>query len=249
MQYDVLRSFAERDGAQILRLNSYIRYDQEKASLDTEYKTRQYLFQSRLRDLGYKVIPKNVQWYKDDQGVRYGKANADLDLAVDVLQQAENLDKVILLTGDGDFTKVITAIQNKGCRVEVIAFDNVSASLKEEADLYMSGYLIPNLLPIKRCNKGWGNAEGYARGTCVAYQEGYGFIRYLKHLNGELWITDSREQESPYETIFFHHSELPDFVDSRALPNRSIIFEFQIHKRQGEDRFRASEVIAYKART
>ena len=33
-------------------------------------------------------------------------------------------------------------------RVEVVAFENVSQSRREEADMFLSGYLIPNLLPI-----------------------------------------------------------------------------------------------------
>ena len=36
-------------------------------------------------------------------------------------------------TGDGDFVQVVRALQNKGCRVEVLAFDNVSEELRREA--------------------------------------------------------------------------------------------------------------------
>ena len=67
-----------------------------------------------------------MKWFKDDEGNKVSKANADLDMAVDMLLQSKNLDKMYLLTGDGDFRNVVRAVQNEGVRVEVIAFKNIS---------------------------------------------------------------------------------------------------------------------------
>ena len=72
---------------------------------------------SILRSFGYKVITKAIKWFEDENGTRYGKANADLDMAVDILTQSQNLDKVYLLTGDGDFTRVVQAVQNMGAEL------------------------------------------------------------------------------------------------------------------------------------
>ncbi|MGH2522674.1 MAG: NYN domain-containing protein, partial [Anaerolineales bacterium] len=141
MRYDVLREFACRGEAEPMRLNAYVSYDAERSEADSLYRDGQYRFFSMLRDFGYKVIQKNVKWYTDESGNRFGKANADLDLAVDALLQSENLDRLLLATGDGDFVQVVRAVQNKGCRVEVVAFDNVSADLRREADLFVPGYL------------------------------------------------------------------------------------------------------------
>ena len=117
MQYDVLREFACRDQAEALRLNAYVTYDEERARQDHAYKRKMNSFHHVLRDYGYKVLQKNIRWYTDpDTGKRYGKANADLELAVDMLLQAKNLDRVLLATGDGDFVEVIWALQNSGCR-------------------------------------------------------------------------------------------------------------------------------------
>ena len=148
MQYDILRTFACRGDVEPVRLNAYVSYDAERAAGDIDYKNGQFRFHSKLRDFGYKVIRKETKWYTDDAGRRFGKANVDLDLAVDALLQSKNLDRVLLATGDGDFVQVVRALQNNGCRVEVIAFDNVSADLRREAALSMSGYLIPDLLPL-----------------------------------------------------------------------------------------------------
>ena len=118
MQYDVLRKFACRDYAEALRLNVYLSYDGEKAETNLIYRDRARAYQSALREIGYKVIEKRVKWFEDELGNRFGKANADLDMAVDVLLQSENLDRVLLVTGDGDFVQVVRALQNKRCRVE-----------------------------------------------------------------------------------------------------------------------------------
>jgi uncharacterized LabA/DUF88 family protein len=126
MQYDVLREFACRDEAELVRLNAYVSYDRERAERDEAYRKGTQNFHSALRDLGYKVIVKEISWFVDENGVRYGKANADLELAVDALLQSVNLDRVLLVSGDGDFVQVVRALQDKGCRVEVVALDNVS---------------------------------------------------------------------------------------------------------------------------
>ncbi|MCB1804426.1 MAG: NYN domain-containing protein, partial [Candidatus Competibacteraceae bacterium] len=158
MQYDILREFACRDYAEPLRLNVYLSYDEEKADSNTIYREKARAYQSALREMGYKVIEKRVKWYIDEAGNRYGKANADLDMAVDLLLQSENLDRVLLVTGDGDFVQVVRALQNKGCRVETLAFDNVSEELRRESDMFISGYLVPDLLPPRLDETGdnWG---------------------------------------------------------------------------------------------
>lgn len=80
------------------------------AETNTVYRDKARAYQSALREIGYKVIEKRVKWFQDEAGNRYGKANADLDMAVDaVLLQSENLDRVLLVTGDGDFVQVVRA--------------------------------------------------------------------------------------------------------------------------------------------
>lgn len=235
MHYDILREFACRDNAEALRLNAYVSFDPERSREDTAYRKGINGYFSVLREYGFKVIQKNVKWYEDDKGNRYGKANADLDMAVDVLLQSRNLDRVILVTGDGDFIKVVQAIQNYGCRVEIMGFDNVSSELKREADMFISGYLIPNLLPPKKTSEtapNWGELGSVVRGYCYHYDEdkGFGFMRYMERIGQGLWITDSRNEESPYSSVFFHGSNLPANVNPNSLPSRDLLFEFRLEK-------------------
>ncbi|MBN1286006.1 MAG: NYN domain-containing protein [Anaerolineae bacterium] len=245
MQYGVLREFAARDGGELVRLNAYTSLDVERTKVDYTYKTNVNNFYSVLRDLGYKVITKEVKWYEDEAGGRYGKANADLDLAVDMLLQSNNLDRVLLVTGDGDFTRVVRAVQNKGCRVEVMALDNVSFELRREADMFMSGYLIPNLIPTTSYQPDqppWGAVGSRVRGVCYTHKQDYGFMRYLNEIAPGLWLTDTRRTDSPYGSVFFHDSNLPDGVDPSMLPNRNHIFEFDLMSSSRQQGFQAENI-------
>jgi uncharacterized LabA/DUF88 family protein len=233
MHYDVLREFACRGEAVPVRLNVYVGYDVERAKEDAVYREGQRGFHDVLREQGFKVIAKPVKWYSDDRGVRIGKANADLNLAVDALLQSENMDRVLLATGDGDFVQVVNALQNRGCRVEVVAFDSVSSELKREADMFMPGYLVPGLLPPSaESGARWGEIDSRVRGTCYYFNQakGFGFFRFMKLIGTALWDVDSRKPGSPYRSVFFHESELPTGLRAADLPSRDLIFEFDLAK-------------------
>lgn len=239
MRFDVLREFACRNGAEPVRLNAYVIYDPERGDTDRDYRDGQFGFYSLLRDFGYKTIQKNVRWFADENGTRFGKANADLDLAVDALLQSDKLDYVLLASGDGDLVQVVRALQNRGCRVEVLAFDNASNDLRRECDMFISGYLVPNLLPVQGVPRGgpaWGEVDSRVRGVCYNHTgKGYGFLRYMTRLDGALWRTDPRLDDSPYESVFFHDSQLPPEVSYLELPSRNLIFEFDLVRAEGRE--------------
>jgi len=224
MRYDVLRDFC-LNGEDVLRLNTYTVFDEERTKLEPEYRDKQFGYYAAIRGTGFKVITKAVKWYKDEDGNRYGKGNADLDMAVDIMTQAPHLDKIYLLSGDGDFKRVVQAVQNMGVRVEVIAFKNVSQQLVHEVDQFTSGYLIPDLTPLQQEGKGfWGEEGSRVRGQVVSLNEGYGFIKMMK-------------LDFSYQNIFFHFSELPQGSFARL----DQIYEFKLSK---SDRgFQASEMI------
>lgn len=231
MRYDVLREFACRNGGEAMRLNAYLSYNREDYATDKEYRNSIEGFHTTLRDFGYKVVRKEVKWIWDEKkGERYPKANADLDMAVDLLLQSEHLDHILLVTGDGDFVQVVRALQNKGCRVEVVAFENVSADLQREADMFINGYLIPNLLATQSSNREWGEVGSRVRGTSYYCdpERGFGFFRFFKKGLANIWIADTRRDDSAYHTAHFSTSELPADVKPSELPSRSTIFEFTL---------------------
>jgi uncharacterized LabA/DUF88 family protein len=231
MRYDVLREFATRDGAEAVRMNVYLPWDEERA-VDAGYRRGQENFAATLRDFGYKVIRRSLRTVTDETGGRIIRAGTTVALAVDALEQTENLERVLLLAGDGDLADVVRALQGRGCRVEVVAFDGAARALREEADLFVSGFLIPNLLPIPQQEReAWGKNGGKARGVCYNHSgKGYGFLRYLRESGPGICITDSRHPDSPYATVFFHDSQLPKNVAFHQLPSRDHIFEFDLRE-------------------
>ena len=251
MRFDVLRDFACRGGGVPIRLNAYLAYDEDRARLDADYRDRAASFQSAFRDYGFKVFQKKVQWYVDEEGRRISKANVDLDMAVDMLLQSERLDRVVLVSGDGDFAQVVRALQNRGCRVEIVAFQNVSKVLRQEGDYFLSGYLVPGLLPVLPASsegRSWGESGARVRGVCYHYDtvKKYGFVRYLKTIDGNLLATDTRSRDSAYGSAFFHVSALPSDFDTRPLPSREVILEFTLGAGRSNGELAATDVrIAY----
>ncbi|MEW6517903.1 MAG: NYN domain-containing protein [Thermodesulfobacteriota bacterium] len=216
MRYDVLVDLANSGNSIMLRANSYLAEDLERTKTDQEYRQKLYNYHDILRKCGFKIIKKYVQRYVDEDGTVTTKANADMDLAIDAIQQSRNLDRILLVTGDGDFLRLVTALQNKGCRVEVIGFYNVSTALKEEADFFLPGFLVPGLLPIN----GERENEEWQRGTVATYKadRGFGFIRYYLLTAGGL---ETR-------TVFFHCSRSAYENDPQVFTTAGNIFEFQI---------------------
>ncbi len=246
MRFDVLREFAARGGAEITRLNTYLAFDPKRAQEDETYRRGQDGFTENLRDFGYKVHQKAVRRY-ENEGETVAKVDMDVDIAVDVLTQTANVDKVLLCTGDGDFAPVVRALQDRGVRVELVAFENVSGPLRREVDMFVSGYLVPDLLPFRDHPQDaplWGEEGSRVRGTCYSHTgRGYGFLRYMKEISPDLWVTNTRYEDSPYESAFLHDSTLPEGIDSRGLPSRALTFEFELSRGENDgDTFQAKDV-------
>ena len=70
---------------------------------------------------GFAVVSKSAKTFTDDTGRRRIKGNMDIDLAVDALELAPHIDHAVIFSGDGDFTRVVKAMQRKGVRVTVIS--------------------------------------------------------------------------------------------------------------------------------
>ncbi len=217
MRYDVLARLGRTGPSVLLRANCYLAEDRERTRADSDYRHKVYAYHDILRQCGFKLIKKYIRRFTDEEGNVTTKANADMDLAIDALLQARNLDRVILLTGDGDFLRLVTALQNMGCRVEVIGFRNVSHELREGADAFFSGYLIPGLLPITV--PAGGDSNEWHRGTVLNFtqERGFGFFRYYR------W----GEQGLEPQTVFFHLSR-STLESSVFHPDSPRIFEFRI---------------------
>ena len=211
LRYDVLMKLGSLGNSHILRANSYNAEDQERIRTDPEYRENLKSYYSAIRRNGFKLVKKIVKYYHDENGSVSRKANADMDLAIDALVQSRNLDRIILLTGDGDFVRLVIALQNQGCKVDVIGFNDVSKDLREEVDHYYNGFLIPGLLPNE-------STESMTNGTPLFYNEskGYGKFQYYE-------FTDDALEE---REIFFHVTHLMDRNEEVYLGEPNPVFEF-----------------------
>lgn len=69
----------------------------------------------------YMLVTKIAKEFTDRDGRRRVKGNMDIEIAVDMLEFAPNIDHAVLMSGDGDFRRLVEAMQRKGVRVSVIS--------------------------------------------------------------------------------------------------------------------------------
>ena len=91
---------------------------------------------------GYTVVTKPTKEFTDSMGRRKLKGNMDMEIAIDVLEMAEHIDHAVLFSGDGDFRRLVEAVQRRGARVTVVStFQSsppmVADELRRQADNFV----------------------------------------------------------------------------------------------------------------
>lgn len=91
---------------------------------------------------GYTMVTKPTKEFTDTFGRRKIKGNMDVELAIDVLEMAPHLDHVVLFSGDGDFRRLVEAVQRRGVRVTVVSTVRtqtpmVADELRRQADVFI----------------------------------------------------------------------------------------------------------------
>src|SRR3954447_8679727 len=69
---------------------------------------------------GYTVVTKPAKEFVDAFGRRKVKGNMDVELAVNAMELAGDVDAMVLFSGDGDFRSLVEAVQRRGVRVTVV---------------------------------------------------------------------------------------------------------------------------------
>ncbi len=106
---------------------------------------------------GYSLVTKPVKEFTDATGARKRKGNMDVELAIDMLELAPRLDRAVLFSGDGDFRRLVEAVQNRGVRVTVVSTVKtnpplVADELRRQADEFID---LTELMPeIARAHDG-----------------------------------------------------------------------------------------------
>ena len=91
---------------------------------------------------GFTMVTKPAKEYTDSQGRRKVKGNMDIELTVDAMELAPRVDHIVLFSGDGDFRRLVQAVQAKGVRVTVVSSvksqpPQISDELRRQADSFI----------------------------------------------------------------------------------------------------------------
>ncbi len=111
---------------------------------------------------GYTLVTKPTKEFTDAAGRRKIKGNMDIELAIDVMEMAPHLDHIVLFSGDGDFRRLVEAVQRKGVRVSVVSTvvsnpPMVADELRRQADCFIE---LQELAPKISRQNARGNANG-----------------------------------------------------------------------------------------
>ena len=91
---------------------------------------------------GYTMITKPAKEFTDPGGQRKIKGNMDIELCVDMIEMSEKINHAVLFSGDGDFRRVVEAVQRKGLKVTVVSTNHTNPpmladELRRQADVFI----------------------------------------------------------------------------------------------------------------
>lgn len=78
-------------------------------------------FYLKLEKFGYELHLKPVKLYEQDDGTTKRKANCDVDMAFYLMKEKDNFDRIVVLSGDGDFLPVLKYLRNQGKEIIILA--------------------------------------------------------------------------------------------------------------------------------
>ena len=223
IRFDAIRELVEAQDVVIVRANAYMAVDLQRERMDEEYSRKKEEYRMVVRRAGFHVVTKEVQRFKNEDDEWVFKANADIDLAIEALIQSQQLDYVLLGTGDGDFIRLVHALQDRGKRVDLLSFGNTSDALRKQVDNHLSGWLYPDILPT--FEDGSERVRGYLH--MVNEDKGFGFATVQTGFG-------------PYDVrtdVFVHITDFVDSIDNREfgyLKTRGRILEFSLFELEDE---------------
>ena len=70
---------------------------------------------------GFSVVTKPAREYTDANGRKRFRGGMNIEIAVDMMEMAGHADHLVLFSGDGDFRRLVEAVQARGVRVTVVS--------------------------------------------------------------------------------------------------------------------------------
>ena len=91
---------------------------------------------------GYTMVTKPTKEFTDSAGRRKIKGNMDIEITIDALEMSDQLDHIVLFSGDGDFRRLVEALQRRGTRVTVVSTVRshppmAADELRRQADVFI----------------------------------------------------------------------------------------------------------------
>jgi uncharacterized LabA/DUF88 family protein len=91
---------------------------------------------------GYTMVTKPLKEFTQSTGRRKYKGNMDVEIAVDVMEMSRHASHIVLISGDGDFRRLVEAVQRQGVRVTVVSTIRtqppmVADELRRQADYFL----------------------------------------------------------------------------------------------------------------
>ncbi len=116
-------------GRELVRATAY-----SPVSDDPREPMEQQKFVAPFVPYNYRITTKPLKRFADGSI----KGNFDVEMALDMLQMADRLDVLCIVSGDADFSRAVEAVQTRGVRVEVVAFaGSASIEMRALADKYI----------------------------------------------------------------------------------------------------------------
>ncbi|HET6468218.1 MAG TPA: NYN domain-containing protein [Geminicoccaceae bacterium] len=91
---------------------------------------------------GYTMVTKPLKEFTQTTGRRKYKGNMDVEITVDVMEMAQHVDHIVLVSGDGDFRRLVEAVQRRGVRMTVVSTIRtqppmIADELRRQADFFL----------------------------------------------------------------------------------------------------------------
>ncbi len=103
------------------------------------FKTRgQNRFFSFIKNLGFKIVTKNVKIIKKRNKKSQNKANFDVEITFDAAMSIGKYNALVLFSGDSDFVYLVSQLKRRGITSTVISPQwRTARELRKEADTFI----------------------------------------------------------------------------------------------------------------
>jgi len=166
------------DGANLYSASKALSFDIDYRKLLDEFRrrgvlTRAYYYTAIVEDQeyspirplvdwldynGFAVVTKSVRRYTEPgNGATRIKGDMDVEIAVDMMELSDKVDHMVLFSGDGDFRRLVEAVQRRGVRVTVVSTVKsqppmASDDLRRQADAFVELNDLANIVGRPRAN-------------------------------------------------------------------------------------------------